>query len=61
MYYRCGEPGYKSNEYPKRKLVNIIDYWDEGQGVMIEEASDSDFTEEQGGPIVCVVQNLLCN
>ena len=44
--YRCGEPGHRSNEYPKMKQANIADYRDEGEGVMIEEASDSDFAQE---------------
>ena len=40
--------------------VNMVDYGDD-EGVMIEEASDSDFAKEQGDPISCVVQRLLCN
>ena len=60
-YYRCEEPEHKSNKCPKRKQVNIMDYRDEGEGVVIEEGSDSDFAEEHGDPIACVVQKLLCN
>jgi len=36
-----------------------VDYGDEG--VMIEEASDSDFVEEQGDIVACIVQKFLCN
>jgi len=54
--YRCGEPGNRSNEHPKRKQVNVVDYGDEDGGVAIEDARDSDFVEEHGDPIACVVQ-----
>ena len=42
--YKCGEPGHKFNECPQRKQVNMADYRDD-EGVVIEETSDSDFTE----------------
>ena len=59
--YRCGETGHRSNECPKMKQANIADYRDEGEGVMIEEASDSDFAQEHGDHVARVVQKLLCN
>jgi len=51
--YRCVEPRHRSNDFPKRKQVNVADYGDE-RGVVIEEASNSDFFEEQGDNIACV-------
>ena len=53
--YRYGEPGHRSNECPKRKQVNIVDYGDDEERVMIEEASDSDFAEEHGDPVAYIV------
>ena len=50
-----------SNECPKRKQVNVADYGDEIKEVVIEDASDSDFTEEHGNLVACVVQKLPCN
>ena len=58
--YRCGEPRHRSNECPKRKEV-VANYGDEDEVVIIEDASDSDFLEEHGDPVACVVQKLLCN
>ena len=59
--YRRGEPEHTSNGCPKRKQVNVADYRDEDEGVVIKDASDSDFVEEHGDPVACVVQKLLCN
>jgi len=59
--YRCDKPGHKSNEYPKRRQVNMANYGDEGEEVVIEDASDSDFIEEHRDPVACIVQRLLCN
>jgi len=58
--YRHGEPEHRSNECPKRKQVNMVNFRDD-EGVVIEEASGSDFDEEHGDSIACVVQRLLCN
>ena len=51
----CGESGHKFNECPKRKQVNMVNYRDNEGVVVIEEASDSDFAEEYGDPIACIV------
>ena len=60
--YGCGEPGHKINECPKRKQVHMTNYEDDGkEEVKIEELNDSNFAEEQGDSIACVVQRLLCN
>ena len=54
--YKCGEPEHRSNECLKRKQVNMAaDYGDEDEGVMIKDASDSDFAEEYGDHVACVV------
>ena len=52
----------KSNECLKRKQVNMTDYEDnEEKGFEIEELNDSDFAEEHGESVICIVQKLLCN
>ena len=38
----------------------MVDYGDEDEKVVIDDASDYDFVEEHGDPIACVVQKLLC-
>ena len=43
--YKCGEPGQKSNECPKKKPINMADYRDD-EGVVIEDLYKSDFAEE---------------
>ena len=53
--YKCREPKHRSNEYPKRKQVNVVDYEHEDEGVVIEDTSDSAFAEEHGDPIAYVV------
>ena len=59
---RCGEPGHRSNEFPKRKQVNLADYEDDAEEeVEIEDLDETDFVEEQGDFVACVVQRLLCN
>jgi len=57
-YHRCGKPEYKSNECPKRKQVNIVDYEDEELEI---NPDDSEFAEEYGESATCVIQRLLCN
>jgi len=39
----------------------MADYGDDEEGVMIKEVSDSDFVENHGDPVVCIIQRLLCN
>ena len=41
--------------------VSKLNYIDEDEGVIIEDASDSDFVEEHGDSVAYVVQKLLCN
>ena len=53
--YRCGEPGYKSNECSKRRQINMADYEDENEVQIETEPKDSDFTEEYEDPAACVV------
>jgi len=43
--YRCSEPGYRSNEYPKRRPVNMTDYEDEDEVLIETEPEDFDFIE----------------
>ena len=46
---------------PKRKQVNMADYEDEDEVQIETKSEDSDFTEEHGDLITCVVQKLLCS
>ena len=57
----CGWPRHRFSECPKRKQVNVVDYGDEDKGVIIDDASDTDFVKEHGDPVACVIQKLLCN
>ena len=59
--YKCGEPEHKSNEYPKRRQVNMADYEEEDEVQIEIEPEDSDFAEEHGDLVACFVQKLLCN
>jgi len=53
---------HRSNECPKRKLVNMADYEDdEKEEVEIVELNDSDFAEERENSGDYVVQRLLYN
>ena len=44
-----------SNECPKRKQIDMTDYKDREKEVKIEELNDSDFVEEHGDSVTCVV------
>ena len=59
--YRCDELGHKSNECRKRIQVNTVDYEEEDDVLIETELEDSDFIEEHGYSITCVVQKVLCN
>jgi len=37
------------------------DYEEEDDVLIETELEDSDFAQEQGDPVTCVVQRLLCN
>ena len=53
--YKCRKPEHKSNECPKRRQVNMTDY-EKKDIVLIEtELEDSNFVEEHGDPIACVI------
>jgi len=54
--------GHKSNECPKEKQVNMVDYEDdEEEGFEIEKRNDFDFADEHREFGTCVAQRLLCN
>jgi len=59
--YNCGEPVHKSNERPKRRQVNITVYEEEDDVLIEIELMESDFIEEYGDHVTCVVQKMLCN
>ena len=59
--YKYGEPRNKSNEFPRRRQVNMTDYEDEDEVKIGTELEKSDFTEEHGESATCMVQYLLCN
>ena len=56
--YRYEELGDRSNKCPKRKQFNITNYGDD-EGIVIKDATDSDFVEENRDLVACVVQRLL--
>ena len=60
-YYRRGEPEHRYNERPNRRLINMADYEEEDDVLIETKSEDSDFVEEYGEPIACVVQKVLCN
>jgi len=59
--YRCGEPGHKSHECPRRRQVDIANYEDEDEVKIESESEDSDFVEKHEESATCMVQQLLYN
>jgi len=59
-YYRCGESEHKSIECLKRE-ANMADCEEEDEVQIETEPKDSDFVEEHGDLVVCVIQKVLCN
>ena len=57
--YMCGDPGYKTNECPKKRQVNMADYEDDVK--FKTEPEDFDFAEEHRKSATYVVQLLLYN
>ena len=53
------ESGHKSNEYPKRRQVNIVDYEDRDDVEIETELVDSDFIEEHGESTACLVHQFV--
>jgi len=54
--YMCDEPGHRSNERPKRRPINIVDYEEEEDDALIEiKPEDLDFIKEHDDPIACVI------
>ena len=62
--YRCGQPGHRSNECPARKPVNFVDAEEEedfeDEGNMDEFLEGAEIAEEQGEPVNCVIQQVMC-
>jgi len=57
-FYTCGRPGHKSNEYPKRNQVNLVDYEDDWEEeIEIESLDETNFAEEQEDSVTCVIQS----
>jgi len=53
--------GHKSNECPKKKPVNMVDYDDDGEREFeIEELNDSDFADEHGKLLQLVLFRDRC-
>jgi len=50
-----------SNECSKRRPVNIADYEEEDDVIIETEPKDSDFIEEHGNPVTCIIQKVLCS
>jgi len=59
--HKCGEPEHKFNECPERRQVDMADYENEGEVEIETEPDDSDFAEEHGDVVTCIIQKLLCN
>ena len=60
-YYKCGEPGHKSNDCPKRRQVNKANYEEEDDMLIETELEYSDFIERHGDPVAYVIQKVLCS